>query len=68
MHREQWKFFQINVNEDNNIMGLRGTSVWLSNDPVRHNEAERNVTLVAVFVGEREKKTTHKPLGSWGDF
>lgn len=47
--------FQIKLHEDNNITGLHETSVLLSKDPVRHNEVERSVTLVAVVVGEKKK-------------
>lgn len=54
--------FQIKLHEENNITGLRGTLVLLSKDPVRHNEVERSVTLVAVVVGEKNPKnpTNHQ--------
>lgn len=56
--------FQIKLHEDNNITGLHGTLVSLSKDPVRHNEVERSVTLVAVVVGEKKPKnpTNHQAV------
>lgn len=43
------------------LRGLHGvTRVLLSKDPVRHNEVECSVTLVAVVVGGK-KKTTPPP-------
>lgn len=58
-------FFKLSYMRTTTSRGYAGLWFYCQKNPVRHNEVERSVTLVAVVVGEKKnpkKPTNHQDV------